>query len=68
MTATLSHDGRVTSVNYSAGQLRLNLTADNFAAVEQIRQSLESAGLKATLETSNARGEEVRARLRVEVS
>lgn len=68
VTATLSHDGRVTSVNYSAGQLRLNLTADNFAAVEQIRQSLESAGLKATLETSNARGEEVRARLRVEVS
>lgn len=68
VTATLAHDGRVTSVNYSAGQLRLNLTADNFAAVERIRQQLEQSGLKATLETSNARGDEVRARLRVEVS
>ena len=68
VTATLAHDGRVTSVNYSAGQLRLNLTADNFAAVERIRQELEQSGLKATLETSNARGDEVRARLRVEVS
>lgn len=68
VTATLAHDGRVTSVNYSAGQLRLNLTADNFTAVERIRQQLEQSGLKATLETSNARGDEVRARLRVEVS
>lgn len=68
VTATLAHDGRVTSVNYSAGQLRLNLTADNFAAVERIRQQLEQSGLKATLETSNARGDEVRARLRVEVA
>ena len=68
VTATLAHDGRVTSVNYSAGQLRLNLTVDNFAAVERIRQQLEQSGLKATLETSNARGDEVRARLRVEVS
>ena len=49
VTATLAHDGRVTSVNYSAGQLRLNLTADNFAAVERIRQQLEQSGLKATL-------------------
>lgn len=68
VTATLAHDGRVTSVNYSAGQLRLNVTADDFAAVERIRQQLEKSGLKATLETSNARGDEVRARLRVEVS
>lgn len=68
VTATLSQDGRVTSVNYSSGQLRLNLTADNFAAIERIRQQLEQSGLKATLETSNARDDEVRARLRVEVS
>jgi len=68
VTATLAHEGRVTSVNYSSGQLRLNLTANNFAAVERIRQQLEQAGLTATLETSNARGDEVRARLRVEVS
>lgn len=67
VAATLAHEGRITSVNYSAGQLRLNLTAENFAAVERIRQQLEEADLKATLETSNARGDEVRARLRVEV-
>jgi type II secretory pathway component PulL len=66
--ATISNSGRVTSINYSAGQLRLNLTAENFSAVEEIRQTLEGKGLKATLETSSARGDEVRARLRVEVS
>jgi type II secretion system protein L len=68
VTATISNSGRVTSINYSAGQLRLNLTAENFSAVEEIRKALEGKGLKATLETSSARGDEVRARLRVEVS
>jgi type II secretion system protein L len=68
VTATMAESGRVTSINYTAGQLRLNLTAQDFASVEQIRQALERAGLKATLETSSARGDEVRARLRVEVS
>jgi len=68
VTATMAENGRVTSINYTAGQLRLNLTAQDFASVEQIRQALERAGLKATLETSSARGDEVRARLRVEVS
>ena len=66
--ATMAHNGRVTSVNYSGGELRLNLTVANFAAVEKIRQQLEQAGLTAMLETSSARGDEVRARLRVEVS
>ena len=68
VSATIAQNGKVTSVNYTGGQLRLNLTAPNFASVEQIRQALERAGLNATLETSSARGEEVRARLRVEVS
>ena len=68
VTATTAENGRVTSINYTAGQLRLNLTAQDFASVEQIRQALERAGLKATLETSSARGDEVRARLRVEMS
>ena len=68
VTATTAENGRVTSINYTAGQLRLNLTAQDFASVDQIRQALERAGLKATLETSSARGDEVRARLRVEVS
>jgi type II secretion system protein L len=68
VTATMAESGRVTSINYTSGQLRLNLTAQDFASVEQIRQALERAGLKATLETSSARGDEVRARLRIEVS
>lgn len=68
VTATMAESGRVTSINYTLGQLRLNLTAQDFASVEQIRQALERAGLKATLETSSARGDEVRARLRIEVS
>ena len=68
VTATTAESGRVTSINYTSGQLRLNLTAEDFASVEQIRQALERAGLKATLETSSARGDEVRARLRIEVS
>jgi general secretion pathway protein L len=68
VTATMAESGRVTSINYTSGQLRLNLTAEDFAAVERIRQALEQSGLKATLETSSARGDEVRARLRVEIS
>lgn len=68
VTATMAESGRVTSINYTSGQLRLNLRAQDFASVEQIRQALERAGLKATLETSSARGDEVRARLRIEVS
>jgi len=68
VTATMAESGRVTSINYTSGQLRLNLTAEDFAAVERIRQTLEQSGLKATLETSSARGDEVRARLRVEIS
>lgn len=68
VTAAMAESGRVTSINYTSGQLRLNLTAQDFASVEQIRQALERAGLKATLETSSARGDEVRARLRIEVS
>ena len=68
VTATMTESGRVTSINYTSGQLRLNLTAQDFASVEQIRQALERAGVKATLETSSARGDEVRARLRIEVS
>ncbi len=68
VTATMAESGRVTSINYTSGQLRLNLTAQDFASVEQIRQALERAGLKATLETSSARGDEVRARLRIEAS
>lgn len=55
------------SLNYSqrSGELRLNLLAPDFAAVETLRQRLVEAGLEASLETSSRSGERVRARLRV---
>ncbi|MAV73895.1 MAG: hypothetical protein CNF01_00275 [Halieaceae bacterium MED-G27] len=68
ISATVAEEGVVNSLNYASGQLRLNLTAGNFAAIERIRQRLSTEGFEATLETSTARGNEVRARLRVEAS
>ena len=68
ISATVAEEGVVNSLNYASGQLRLNLTASNFAAIERIRQRLSDDGLEATLETSTARGNEVRARLRVEAT
>ena len=68
ISATVAEEGVVNSLNYASGQLRLNLTAGNFAAIERIRQRLSTEGFEATLETSTARGNEVRARLRVETS
>ena len=55
------------SLNYSqrSGELRLNLLAPDFAAVETLRQRLVEAGLEASLESSSRSGERVRARLRV---
>ncbi len=55
------------SLNYAerAGELRLTITAPDFAAVESLRGQLETEGLAAVMESSNAQGEQVRARLRV---
>jgi type II secretory pathway component PulL len=55
------------SLNYAerAGELRLTVTAPDFAAVESLRGQLETGGLAAVMESSNAQGEQVRARLRV---
>lgn len=55
------------SLNYSqrSGELRVNLLAPDFAAVERIRSALAEAGLSATLESSSRSGDRVRARLRI---
>lgn len=55
------------SLNYSQrnGELRVNLLAPDFAAVERIRSALAEAGLSATLESSSRSGDRVRARLRI---
>jgi general secretion pathway protein L len=56
------------SLNFSraSGQLRINMLAADFAAVERVRAGLVSAGLEATLESSARAGDRVRARLRIE--
>ena len=56
------------SINYSdkAGEMRLNIVAANYGAVEQVRSGIVDAGLEAVMESSSAQGDKVRARLRVE--
>ena len=61
-------DITLTSVNFSGGrEIRVNLSAPNFQSVEQVREQLGQRALQASLESSNARGDGVVARLRVEI-
>ncbi len=55
------------SLNYSdrGGDMRMNLVATDFESVERIRAGLNAAGLVATMESSSAQGDSVRARIRV---
>ncbi len=55
------------SINYNdrAAEMRLNILAKDYEAVEHIRAGFSSGGLQATLENSSAQGDQVRARLRV---
>lgn len=55
------------SLNYSAraGEMRMNIVADDFAAVERVRAGINGTGLAAVLESSSAQDSGVRARLRV---
>ena len=56
------------SVNFSGGrEIRVNLSAPNFQSVEQVREQLGQRSLQANLESSNARGDGVAARLRLEI-
>tara|TARA_A100001388_G_C28437578_1_gene342581 strand:- start:27 stop:461 length:435 start_codon:yes stop_codon:yes gene_type:complete len=58
----------LTSVNFSGGrEIRVNLSAPSFQSVEQVREQLGQRSLQASLESSNARGDGVVARLRVEI-
>ena len=61
-------DITLTSVNFSGGrEIRVNLSAPNFQSVELVRDQLGQRSLQASLESSNARGDGVVARLRVEI-
>lgn len=55
------------SINYSdrAGEMRMNIIAADFESVEAIRAGINKAGLQAEMESSNAQGDKVRARIRV---
>jgi type II secretion system protein L len=57
----------IDSLNYSqrGGEMRLNIRAPDFAAVERVRAGLAGSGLQATMESSTNDGDAVRARLRV---
>lgn len=57
----------IVSINYNqrGGEMRLNIVANDFAAVEQLRAGLADAGLAAVMESSSAQGDGVRARIRV---
>lgn len=58
---------RIASINYNdrGGEMRMNITASDFEAVESIRTALTTSGLEAVMESSNVQGDRVRARLRI---
>ena len=64
---TRSAGTQISSINYNdkADELRMNISAEDFEAVESIRTAMNSAGLNAVMESSSAQGERVRARMRV---
>ncbi|MHA7816664.1 MAG: type II secretion system protein GspL [Pseudohaliea sp.] len=57
----------IESLNYSerGSEMRLNIRAPDFGAVERIRAGLAGAGVEAVMESSTNDGDGVRARLRV---
>lgn len=71
ITESIARAGSVSvgSLNFSASsaEVRVDIVAEDYAAVEALRQSLDDRGYRAVLETSSARGTQVRARLRIEV-
>ena len=57
----------IATINYSdkSEEMRMNIQAADFEAVEQMREDINKAGLQAVMESSSAQGDRVRARLRV---
>jgi len=57
----------IVSINYNdkGDEMRMNIVAADFEAVEQMRADINEAGLQAVMESSSAQGDQVRARLRV---
>lgn len=57
----------IATINYNdkSAEMRMNLVAADFEAVEELRTKINAAGLEAVMESSNAQGKGVRARLRI---
>ena len=59
----------IDTINYNfnngGGEMRMNILAADFEAVERVRADINSAGLEAVMESSSTQGDKVRARLRV---
>lgn len=59
----------IDAINYNfsdrGGEMRMNIVAADFEAVERVRAGINKAGLEAIMESSSAQGDKVRARLRV---
>lgn len=57
----------VGSINYSdrGGDMRMNIVAPDFESVERVRAGINASGLVATMESSSAQSDGVRARIRV---
>ncbi len=57
----------IASINYNdrGNEMRMNIVAADYEAVEQVRSDINRAGLSAEMESSSAQGDRVRARLRV---
>lgn len=60
-------DTTIATMNYNdkTHEMRLNIIAADFESVERLRVLINEAGLNAVMESSNAQGDKVRARLRV---
>lgn len=60
----------ISTLNFSGAtsEIRLDIVAKDYQAVEMLRDRLAQQGMKATLETSSARDDRVRARIRVAAS
>lgn len=58
---------RIATINYSdrGGEMRMNILAGDYEAVERVRAEINKAGLSAVMESSSAQGDKVRARLRI---
>jgi type II secretion system protein L len=57
----------IASINYNdrGDEMRMNIVAGDYEAVEQVRAAINGVGLEAEMESSSAQGDRVRARLRV---